>query len=453
MATGWSASDLTGGYVVSGAGNTVVTTSTNGAVRSATSHATGKWYAEFTISGVQDASIDVGFASGAWVLGRPGFGAPSNSIGITPFSGLESIWKDNTSSAFNTPAGPMALNGVIAVAADLDNGKYYFINGDYVVAYGINGWNGQTTANPASNIGGIAYTLTGGAFLAVGNIGSSGVIVSLNTGQSPFVRGPDAGFSAWDVWNLTWPGEAFPAGSGGFTANGVARAVARATVAGAGAVTAVGVSRLRALAAPAGSGTLLHNFDSATLVSALSVTSTDSVTAALAAQTAIFDVGAGVTSTDSGTGSLSIPSLLAATQRLQNTLVDTLLRGQPLAAPGTWYVALVTTLGDPTTAGTEVSGLGYARVAVASSLAAWSGTQGAGTTVASSGVSGVISNNSAIVFPAPTADWGAVIGYELWDAPTGGNRWMAGKLPAAVTITNGSGARRFAAGALTVSMT
>lgn len=453
MATGWNPSDLTGGYVVSGTGNTVVTTSTNGAVRSATSHATGKWYAEITISGVQDASIDVGFASSGWTLGRPGFGAPSNSVGITPFSGAESIWKDNVSSAFNTPAGPMALNGVIAVAADLDNGKYYFINGDYVVAYGINGWNGQTTADPSSNIGGIAYTLTGGAFLAAGNIGSSGVIVSLNTGQSAYVRGPPSGFTSWDVWSLTSVGQAFLSGAGGFTANGVARAVARATLAGAGALTSIGVSQLRAVATLAGAGAVFHNFGSAALVSALSVTSTDSVTASLAAQTAVL-VGAGsVISTDSGTASLSIPSLLAASQRLQNTLVDTLLRGQPLAAPGTWYVALVTTLGDPTTAGTEVSGLGYARVAVASSLAAWSGTQGAGTTAASSGVSGVISNNSAIVFPAPTADWGAVIGYELWDAPTGGTRWMAGKLPAAVTITNGSGARRFAAGALTVSMT
>src|SRR3954464_8395493 len=124
MATGWNPSDITGGYAVSGTGNTVVTTSTNGAVRSVTGHNSGKWYAEITISSVSDASIDVGFATNTWPLGRPGFGAPSNSIGLTPMSGSEGIWVNNVSSAFNTPSGPMALGSVISVCADVDNNGY-----------------------------------------------------------------------------------------------------------------------------------------------------------------------------------------------------------------------------------------------------------------------------------------------------------------------------------------
>jgi hypothetical protein len=72
----------------------------------------------------------------------------------------------------------------------------------------------------------------------------------------------------------------------------------------------------------------------------------------------------------------------------------------------------------------EGSATGYARVSLASSLANWSGTQGAGTTVASSGTnSGSISNNNAIAFAQVTTSLGLVVGVGLWDASTSGNAW------------------------------
>jgi hypothetical protein len=71
----------------------------------------------------------------------------------------------------------------------------------------------------------------------------------------------------------------------------------------------------------------------------------------------------------------------------------------------------------------EASGGSYARVSYASSLANWSGTQGAGTTVASTGTSGQISNNNAITFPQATATIGLVVGFGCWDASTSGNCW------------------------------
>ena len=98
----------------------------------------------------------------------------------------------------------------------------------------------------------------------------------------------------------------------------------------------------------------------------------------------------------------------AASNYLENKLVDHLLRGQTLTAPATVYVGLSTTAPGEASFGTEVSGTAYARVAVTSSLANWAGTQGAGTTVASSGTSGLTSNNAAITFPTPGAGgWGA----------------------------------------------
>lgn len=71
----------------------------------------------------------------------------------------------------------------------------------------------------------------------------------------------------------------------------------------------------------------------------------------------------------------------------------------------------------------EGSATGYARVAISSSLAAWSGTQSSGSTVASTGTSGQISNNAAINFAQVTTALGLVVGVGLWDAITAGNCW------------------------------
>lgn len=133
----------------------------------------------------------------------------------------------------------------------------------------------------------------------------------------------------------------------------------------------------------------------------------------------------------------------------QNHIIDFLLRAQSLTAPATIYVALDTTAGSASACGTEVSGGSYARVAVTSSLANWAGTQGAGTTVASSGTSGQTSNNNAITFAAPTAGWGTIDGFCFFDASTSGNELLYAALTTNKTVNNGDAAPSFAAGALT----
>jgi hypothetical protein len=137
----------------------------------------------------------------------------------------------------------------------------------------------------------------------------------------------------------------------------------------------------------------------------------------------------------------------------ENALIDALLRGQALGAPATFHVALFTS--DPTetgAAGTEASYTGYARVAVASSLANWAGTQGAGTTVASSGTGGVTSNNGVITFGAPTSGPQTVTHWALMSASTGGNMWLYGALSASRVINNGDAAPSFAAAAFVVTV-
>ena len=139
----------------------------------------------------------------------------------------------------------------------------------------------------------------------------------------------------------------------------------------------------------------------------------------------------------------------ALTDSAENAIVDAVLRGQALGAPATFYVALDTTACSDSAAGTEVTGGSYARVAVTSSLANWAGTQSAGSTTASSGTGGVTSNNAAITFPAPTANWGTVSHFRLVSASSGGTTWFCQALTAPKTVNNGDAAPSFAIGAMT----
>lgn len=139
----------------------------------------------------------------------------------------------------------------------------------------------------------------------------------------------------------------------------------------------------------------------------------------------------------------------ALTDYAENKLIDALMRGQSLGAPATWYVALYTTCPTDSTAGTEVSGGSYARVAVTAGLTQWAGTQSAGSTIASSGTGGTTSNNASITFPAPTTSWGVVACWGITDASSSGNLWIYSALTTSKTINNGDAAPAFAAGAAT----
>jgi len=140
----------------------------------------------------------------------------------------------------------------------------------------------------------------------------------------------------------------------------------------------------------------------------------------------------------------------------ENKFMDALLRGQALGAPGTWYVGLSTTV--PTEAGvvTEPGGGWYARQAVAATLAAWAGTQGAGTTAVSSGTSGTSSNNAQINYPNPTTAGAQISHWFLVDASSGGNVWLYGEItdnagtPITITLNIGQ-LLFFAAGELRIT--
>lgn len=137
----------------------------------------------------------------------------------------------------------------------------------------------------------------------------------------------------------------------------------------------------------------------------------------------------------------------------ENKVIDALLRGQALGAPATLYFALLTADAGETGTLTEVTGAGYGRVAVTASLANFAGTQGAGTTVASTGTGGATSNNGAITFGAPTANWsGPITHLAVMDAASGGNAWIFAALNTAKTVNNGDAAPSFVAGDFTYTL-
>lgn len=142
----------------------------------------------------------------------------------------------------------------------------------------------------------------------------------------------------------------------------------------------------------------------------------------------------------------------AFTNYLENQLVDFLFRAQTFTPPASFHVSLHTAACSDSSSGTEVTGGSYARVAVTRSLANMAGTQSAGSTTASSGTGGTTSNNNAITFPSPTANWGTVTHFGIWDASSAGNMWVCQALTTSKTVNNGDAAPVFNAGSMTIQV-
>ena len=144
--------------------------------------------------------------------------------------------------------------------------------------------------------------------------------------------------------------------------------------------------------------------------------------------------------------------MAAMTDFLENKIIDWLIRGQAYTPPTSLFFGLFTANPSDTGGGTEVAGGSYARVAVVSSLVNFAGTQAAASTIASSGSSGTTSNNGAVTFPAPTANWGVCTGFGIFDASSAGNLLFFAALTVNKTVNNGDAAPSFAAAAMTLQI-
>lgn len=129
--------------------------------------------------------------------------------------------------------------------------------------------------------------------------------------------------------------------------------------------------------------------------------------------------------------------MAAMSNYLENKIVDATLRGQAFPTITNTYLALFTVTPSDAGGGTEVTGNNYGRATIVSSLANWAGTQGAGTTSASSGATGTTSNNAVVTFATPSGSWGTVVAFGLFDAVSGGNLLFWGGLSASKLIQSG----------------
>jgi hypothetical protein len=128
---------------------------------------------------------------------------------------------------------------------------------------------------------------------------------------------------------------------------------------------------------------------------------------------------------DPGTLAMTLGLSGGTSDYLSNKLIDLLFRGQAYTWPATTYAAYSTTMPTNSTPGTEPSG-GYLRTAIASTLTAWSATQGG--TAASSGTSGRTANLAPLLAPVPSADQGDIVGMMLFDAASLGNMLFWGPM-------------------------
>jgi len=113
---------------------------------------------------------------------------------------------------------------------------------------------------------------------------------------------------------------------------------------------------------------------------------------------------------------------MSLTNAYETHLLQYLLTTDSVTRPTAWYVGLFTS--DPTdtgSAGTEVSGNGYARTSVTFSV-----------------TNDTASNSAAVEFPAATGgDWGTVSHIGIMDAASAGNMLVSSALTTSKSITDG----------------
>lgn len=119
-----------------------------------------------------------------------------------------------------------------------------------------------------------------------------------------------------------------------------------------------------------------------------------------------------------------------------------LFRTGSMTKPSALWVALFTVTPSDSGGGTEVSGGSYARVQRDPLDANWT---------AASATDGNTDNAAAITFPTPSANWGTIVAFGIFDASTAGNLLVWGPITPSKTVNNGDPGPSFGIGALDVT--
>jgi hypothetical protein len=127
----------------------------------------------------------------------------------------------------------------------------------------------------------------------------------------------------------------------------------------------------------------------------------------------------------------------AASDYLENKVLDHVLTATSYTAPTTRYLALFTadTGLEANTPSAEISGGSYARQAVTFAAAS----------------SGTSATNATVTFPAATGNWGTITHVAVMDAATSGNVLFWGAVTTSKTIETGD-TFQVSSGNLTISL-
>ena len=115
---------------------------------------------------------------------------------------------------------------------------------------------------------------------------------------------------------------------------------------------------------------------------------------------------------------------------LEKAVLDAVLGQTALPSIATVYLALYSASPNGADAsGTELTGNGYARVAVTNDPAHWPNATG--------GSPASKSNGTVITFPAATGDWLSAVSFAIYDSLTVGHELYYGALTEAKVVFNG----------------
>lgn len=190
--TTWNPSDKNSNITLSNGNLTATSTAASGdqIVRATASHSSGKWYFELTPgSGTNQ------WSSGGSAVGYADASAPLTTTFLGGDTHSESAF-DSDGLYFN--AGRLLLwnsnyvsGDIMAIAVDLDNSKFWF-------KHNISGnWNNDVIGNqnPATNTGGVAFSVVGAVFPALDLSSLEINIAVANFGAVAFAGTAPVGFS------------------------------------------------------------------------------------------------------------------------------------------------------------------------------------------------------------------------------------------------------------------
>lgn len=168
-------------------------------VRSDTSKASGKFYFEITYN-IINFTASIGICDSAFAVDTAGLGTDFNGIGYIPGSAAtpQAIYLGNLLLSVGSV---LDVSGAIcSVAVDFTNQLIWVTSPHMRVQASItNTWNNSSTANPATGVGGISFSLIPGPYFVVFSDFSGGAQITANFGSQNFNRPIPAGFAPWDT--------------------------------------------------------------------------------------------------------------------------------------------------------------------------------------------------------------------------------------------------------------